>query len=133
MSPDPSSEIVAIGLDIVDTSRMQAALGQAGTTFRGHVFTAREWADCENRADRVVALAERFAVKEACLKALGSGWAEGLNLSDVSLHEQRRNRSYRVILTGAAATRAEQMAVAAIHVSIAREVDAAAAVVLLVS
>ncbi len=65
--------IVGIGIDIVEPERLSRVLD----SIPERVFTARELAACADRVDRLDALAARFAAKEACLKALGTGLFEG--------------------------------------------------------
>jgi len=62
--------ILKTGIDIIEISRIQAALERHGERFLKRVFTEREIAECRGRAD---ALALRFAAKEAATKALGTG------------------------------------------------------------
>src|SRR5258705_12217918 len=65
--------VLGIGLDVVETARVGRALEKFGPRFEDRVYTRAESAACAARADRVAALAGRFAAKEAFLKALGTG------------------------------------------------------------
>jgi holo-[acyl-carrier protein] synthase len=133
MRTDVNSRIIGVGLDIIDIRRLANALERGAGTFRGHVFTEAEWEECAKRRNPVRALAQRFAVKEAFLKALGTGWAERITLVEVSLAEDLVTRNHRVLLTGEAAKRAEQMGVASIHVTISHLGTEAAAIVVITS
>ena len=124
--------IVGLGIDVVEVSRLADALRRHGDRFVERVFTDRERAACEPRADRVLALAARFAAKEACLKALGTGWAEGLGFRDVEVVRQG-NQPPRLVLHGEAARRAEALGVIRSHVSLTHQPGVAAAVVVLES
>ena len=74
--------VVGIGLDIVEVSRIAKALrGSKSITER--VFTAEEIRYCSERQNKYQHFAGRFAAKEAALKALGTGWQEGIRWRDV--------------------------------------------------
>jgi len=124
--------IVGLGIDVVEVARLADALRRHGDRFVDRVFTGVERAACDPRADRVLALAARFAAKEACLKALGTGWAEGLGFRDVEVVREG-NRPPRLVLRGAAARRAEVLGVIRSHVSLTHQPGMAAAVVVLES
>ena len=73
--------ILGVGLDVVAVGRVERSLLHDDVAeFVERVFTAAEHTECEARADRAQALAARFAAKEACFKALGTGWAVGVSL-----------------------------------------------------
>jgi holo-[acyl-carrier protein] synthase len=124
--------IVGLGIDIVEVARLAAALGRHGDRFVDRVFTDREQAECGARGDRILALAARFAAKEACLKALGTGWAEGLGFRDVEVVREG-NQPPRLVLHGEAARRAGALGVMRSHVSLTHQPGTAAAVVILES
>ena len=54
-------------------------------SFRARVFTSSEWETASSRPDRVAALAARFAAKEAVMKALRTGWGQGVRWLDVEV------------------------------------------------
>ncbi len=76
--------ILGIGIDVCDVARVRRALaGASGGRFRDRVFTAAEQAYCEARnRGRFASYAARFAAKEAAMKALGTGWANGIGWRD---------------------------------------------------
>ena len=76
--------ILGIGIDVCDVARVRRALTAAsGERFRDRVFTAAEQAYCEARTrGRFASYAARFAAKEAAMKALGTGWANGIGWRD---------------------------------------------------
>ena len=123
--------VVGLGIDLVETARLGRALART-SGFESRVFTEGESADCAARGDRVQALAARFAAKEACLKALGTGWAGGLGFRQVEVVRETSG-SPTLRLHGAAAARAASLGVTRIHVSLTHQASAAAAVVLLES
>lgn len=76
--------ILGIGIDVCDVARVRRALaGPSGARFRARVFTAAEQVYCEARnRGRFASYAARFAAKEAAMKALGTGWSNGLGWRD---------------------------------------------------
>ncbi len=78
--------ILGIGTDLVDIRRIETALERFGVRFIARVFTEAEQAHAEGRASgRGAAYAKRFAAKEACAKALGTGFAGGVFLRDIQV------------------------------------------------
>lgn len=65
--------IIGIGTDLCDIRRIEAALTRFGERFARRCFTELERAKADRRADRAGTYAKRFAAKEACSKALGTG------------------------------------------------------------
>jgi holo-[acyl-carrier protein] synthase len=122
--------ILGLGLDIIETARLERALSRHGGRFEARVYTPTEVRVCSSRADRVQALAARFAAKEACLKALGTGWSGGLTFRQVEVRTGSGGRP-EIHLTEDAAARARELGVRAIHVSLTHQPGAAAAVVVL--
>jgi len=124
--------IVGIGLDLMEPARLARSLAEHGDRFEQRVFTPGEIADCKDRADRAQALAARFAAKEACLKALGTGWSEGLGFSQIEVVRTENGRP-EIRLDGRASERAREIGVKTIHVSLTHQPTMAAAVVVLES
>jgi holo-[acyl-carrier protein] synthase len=77
--------IVGLGSDIVDVRRIARAIERHGERFLGRIFTATERAKAERRANRVETYAKRFAAKEACAKALGTGFRRGVFWRDMGV------------------------------------------------
>ncbi len=122
--------IVGIGLDVVEVPRFEGVLVRHGERFERRVFAPGEIAACARRADRSRALAARFAAKEACLKALGTGWAEGLAFSQVEVENEPSGRP-GLRLHGRAGERAAALGVVRIHLSLTHDGEVAAAMVVL--
>ena len=122
--------ILGIGFDLLDVSRMARLLGGHGGRFESRVFTGAELSDCEGRVDRAQALAARFAAKEACLKALGTGWSQGLGFQQVEVLRADGGRPVLRLL-GSAKARAEALGVTSAHVSLTHQKGMAGAVVVL--
>ena len=77
--------IIGHGVDIVDVARIAAMVEEHGERFLERCFTSRERAYAEARRRAAEHLAGRFAAKEAVLKALGTGWRDGIAWTDVEV------------------------------------------------
>ncbi len=77
--------IVGIGVDIVDIRRIERTLARFGDRFIRRVFTEAERARAEARRRRAETYAKRFAAKEACAKALGTGFRRGVYFRDIEV------------------------------------------------
>jgi holo-[acyl-carrier protein] synthase len=77
--------ILGVGSDLVDVRRIERTIERHGERFLARVFTASERAKAEGRARRVETYAKRFAAKEACAKALGTGLRAGVFWRDMGL------------------------------------------------
>jgi holo-[acyl-carrier protein] synthase len=122
--------IVGVGIDLVETARLGRLLEHYGARIEERLYTARELAQCGHRRDRVVALAARFAAKEAFLKALGQGLWDGIGLREIEVASEPTGQP-RLELSGAAAARLAAAAVTRVHLSLTHERSVAAAVVIL--
>jgi holo-[acyl-carrier protein] synthase len=101
--------IIGIGLDATDLPRIADILERYGDRFLRRVFTEREIAYCTRRRDPVPSLAGRFAVKEAAMKALGTGHSHGVIWKDIEV--VRAGGPPQLRLHGGAARRADAMQV----------------------
>jgi holo-[acyl-carrier protein] synthase len=77
--------ILGIGSDLIDIRRIEKVLARHGERFVGRVFTGAEQAKAERRRQRVATYAKRFAAKEACAKALGTGMRRGVFWRDMGV------------------------------------------------
>ena len=77
--------IIAIGIDIIEIARIEEVFSRQGERFRKRVFTEGEIDYCERRASRMSSYAARFAAKEAAMKALGTGWSDGVRWRDIEV------------------------------------------------
>jgi holo-[acyl-carrier protein] synthase len=77
--------IIGLGSDIVDVRRIEEVLDRHGERFLDRCFTPVERAKADRRARRVETYAKRFAAKEACAKALGTGLARGVFWRDMGV------------------------------------------------
>ncbi|HSM50847.1 MAG TPA: holo-ACP synthase [Thermoanaerobaculia bacterium] len=123
------SRVLGIGLDVVDLARFARAHARHGKRLEERLAGEGEIRPLTGTA-RTAHLAGLFAAKEAVLKALGTGWAEGLGLRQVVV-EHAPSGAPRVVLTGAARHRAEALGGDRVHLSITHDRDLAAAVAIL--
>ncbi len=77
--------IIGIGSDLIDIRRIEKTLERHGERFRARVFTEIEQAKSEPRKERAASYAKRFAAKEACAKALGTGLSRGVFWRDMGV------------------------------------------------
>jgi len=77
--------ILGIGSDLANIERIQGTLDRFGDRFKNRVFTDIEQAKAENRRDVAGTYAKRWAAKEACSKALGTGLAMGISWKDMAV------------------------------------------------
>ena len=106
--------ILGIGTDLANIDRIQATLNRFGDRFRNRVFTPTEVAKAARRADEAGTLAKRWAAKEACSKALGTGLAMGISWRDMAVTNLRSGQPV-MALTGWAAERLAAMTPAGHH------------------
>jgi holo-[acyl-carrier protein] synthase len=100
--------ILGIGSDLIDITRIEAALDRFGPRFINRVFTPVEQDKSEGRANRAASYARRFAAKEACAKALGTGMNKGVFWRDMGVMN-RPGGQPTLVLTGGAKARLEAM------------------------
>lgn len=99
--------IIGLGSDLTDIRRIEQALERFGERFIERIFTETERARSERRAGRVGSYAKRFAAKEACAKALGTGMRRGVFWKDMGVVNARSGEPTLVLAGGAAARLAE--------------------------
>jgi holo-[acyl-carrier protein] synthase len=96
--------ILGVGTDLIDIRRIERILERFGGRFVERVFTATERARADRRYDRAAAYAKRYAAKEACAKALGTGFRQGVYWRDIGV-DNRPSGQPLLQLTGGAAAR----------------------------
>ncbi|GAB4176593.1 MAG: holo-ACP synthase [Thalassobaculales bacterium] len=96
--------IIGLGSDIIDIRRIERTLARFGDRFTLRVFTPVERAKSDRRAGRAASYARRFAAKEACAKALGTGIARGTYWRDLGVVNLPGGKP-TMALTGNAAAR----------------------------
>ncbi len=100
--------IVGIGSDLIDIRRIERTLERFGERFLDRVFTDLERAKSDRRANRAASYARRFAAKEACSKALGTGFRRGVYWRDLGVVNLASGKP-TMTLTGGAAKRLEEL------------------------
>jgi len=126
--------ILGLGNDTVDIRRIERSIERYGDRFLDRIFTDVERAKSDRRKARAASYAKRFAAKEACAKALGTGMSMGVFFRDMGVeNEPAGNPVLR--LTGGAASRLAALTPAGhraqIHLSITDEYPIAQAIVII--
>ncbi len=122
--------ILGIGVDTVSVERMRALREAHGERFLNRVFTRREVETAGARATLDERLATRFAAKEAFMKALGTGWREGVHFTQIEVRKRPTGQP-EIVLSGTARERAEQLGCTRVHLSLTHSSDHAIAFVIL--
>ena len=126
--------IIGFGSDLTDIRRIEKTLARFGERFIKRVFTAEEIRKAEARANRVETYAKRFAAKEACAKALGTGLRAGVFWRDMGVVNLPGGKP-TMALTGGAAQRLADLTpdghVTSIHLTITDDFPMAQAIVII--
>jgi holo-[acyl-carrier protein] synthase len=126
--------IIGIGSDLCDINRIARTLERHGDRFTHRVFTDGERARCDRRASRAAGYARRFAAKEACAKALGTGLSAGVFWRDMEVVNLPSGQPTLRLSGGAAARLAEMLPaghVGHLHVSLTDDPPMAQAFVII--
>ena len=89
--------IIGIGTDIIDTRRINKTLTKFGSKFKEKCFTLIEIKKSDNRINNVNSYAKRYAAKEACAKALGTGLSQGVNWKDIEIINNRQGKPFIIL------------------------------------
>lgn len=119
-------EIILHGIDLVDCSRIKQMLGRHRQNFLDRVFTKAEQAYAKKGKNRIEKLAGRFAVKEAVLKLLGTGWRGKIKWTDIEVVNDAAGQP-EIKLTGEVARIAKKAGIKQLSVSITHTADFAIA------
>jgi holo-[acyl-carrier protein] synthase len=122
--------IIGLGMDIVSIERIQGLLDQHGERFRERLFTDAERGYCESMPHAALHYAARFAAKEAFVKALGTGFDEGVAWLDVAVGRGPGGKP-SLEISGKALEIMQSLGAVRSHVSLTHEPTYAAAVVIL--
>jgi len=121
--------IVGMGIDVAEVDRIRTVVEAQAERFLRRVYTPAEVAYCEQFKNKYERYAGRFAVKEAAMKALGTGWSRGVRWVDVEVVRQRGGRP-TLELKGEAKNIADRLGVKHIAVSITHTAEQAFAQVI---
>jgi holo-[acyl-carrier protein] synthase len=126
--------IIGMGADLIDIRRVAETIERFGDRYIQRCFTEIEQAKSDGRAERAASYAKRFAAKEACAKALGTGMRKGVFWRDMGVVNQRGGKP-TMALTGGASERLKAITPAGheavIHLTITDEYPLAQAHVLI--
>lgn len=126
--------IIGIGSDLIDIRRVEKTLERHGERFTNRCFTEIERVKSDRRAQRAASYAKRFAAKEACSKALGTGLSKGVFWRDMGVVNLPGGKP-TMQLTGGAAARLAEMTPentdAVIHLTITDDYPLAQAFVII--
>jgi len=116
-SASKRSRVIGLGTDIIECSRISEMIHKHGELFLNRVFTQQEIAYCSSRKTSNQHYAGRWAAKEAALKALGTGWAKGIQWTDIAVSHQLGGKPI-ITIDGVAAEIAKEQGIAEIMLSI---------------
>jgi holo-[acyl-carrier protein] synthase len=126
--------IIGIGNDLTDIRRIETSLQRFGRRFTDRIFTPAEQARADRLAKPAASYAKRFAAKEACSKALGTGFSDGVFWRDLEVVNLPGGQP-SMTLTGGARDRLDALTppgmTARIHLTLTDEYPLAHAVVLI--
>lgn len=126
--------IIGIGNDLIDIRRVEKTLERHGERFTNRIFTEIERAKSDRRRNRAASYAKRFAAKEACAKALGTGFSRGVFWRDMGVVNLPGGKP-TLILTGGAEQRLAELLPAGheadIHLTITDDFPLAQAIVII--
>lgn len=120
--------IVGIGVDAVEIARIERGYANGGERFARRILTAAEFDYCRSRHRPAESMAARFCVKEAVMKCLGTGWADGVGFLQIEVRRDDAG-AVEVVLDGAAAARATRRGIRRWHASLTHTADVATAFV----
>jgi len=93
--------IIGLGSDLIDIRRIERTIEAYGERFLSRIFTAREREKSDRRAARAASYAKRFAAKEACAKALGTGLRRGVFWKDMGVVNLSGGKPTMILTNGA--------------------------------
>jgi holo-[acyl-carrier protein] synthase len=112
-----AGQLISIGTDIIECVRIAQMIEKHGEVFLQRVFTQREIQYCSSRRAATQHYAGRWAAKEAVLKVLGTGWAKGIQWTDVEISNEVSGAP-TIALKGKAADVARDRGIREIMISI---------------
>lgn len=122
--------IRGLGIDLIELARVKRTVERFGERFLKRIYTEGEIAYCHRKANPIPSLAGRFAVKEAAMKALGTGYSRGVWFKRIEV-VRHPGEAPTLLFHGAAAERADALGIVRATISITHEREMAAAVVVL--
>ena len=123
--PHEVTPMKGIGVDIVETARIERIVSRWGDRFARRIFGASELQEFADRLEQAAFISRQFAAKEAIAKALGTGM-RGVHFSDIEVFRHQTGAPF-VKLQASAKARALKLAIKEVHISISDEHDYAVA------
>ena len=119
MPHDMPGNLISIGTDIIECVRIAQMIEKHGEVFLQRVFTQKEILYCSSRKAATQHYAGRWAAKEAVLKVLGTGWAKGIQWTDVEVVNEVSGAPV-IKITGKAAEIAKERGIREVMITILR-------------
>ena len=118
--------ILGTGVDLAEVARIRASIERHGARFVQRIYTPKEIAYVERKANKYERYAARFAAKEAGMKALGTGWSHGVRWQDFEVANLPSGRP-TLALHGVAGEIASRLGVKSVHLSLTHTAEMAQA------
>lgn len=109
--------VLGVGTDIVKLARLEKIHAERGQRFAKRILTSAELLEFQDSKRQANFLAKRFAAKEAIVKALGTGFTQGIGFKDIEVYRQVNGRPC-VRLFGAANHKLETLGASTVHLSL---------------
>ena len=121
--------IFGVGIDNIEVARIKKQI-DGKTKFKEKIFTLKEIEYCESKKNYAESFAARFAAKEAFLKAIGTGWSNGLQFRDIEVLNDEKGKP-KVYLQGEAKQLILDYEISNIQVSLTHIKEIASAIIIL--
>ena len=121
--------VVGLGVDIVQNERIQGIIDKWGEKFLSKIFTKTELDFINRHEQKLQRYASNFAVKEAFVKALGTGFRNGINFHNIQVRRDELGKPF-IELMGETKSFADEKGINKIHTTISHEKDYSVAVVI---
>ena len=121
--------IFGIGIDNIEIARIKKQIDNS-RKFKEKIFTAKEIKYCESKKNYAESFAVRFAAKEAFLKAIGTGWSDGLQFIDIEILNDGKGKP-EIYLQGKTKQIIQENNLENIHISMSHLKEIASAIVII--
>lgn len=111
------NHVLGIGTDIIECLRIAQMIDRHGELFLERVYTPHEMNYCNSRKAATQHFAGRWAAKEAVLKAIGTGWKQGITWRDIEVRNHPGGRP-SIVLTGGALAASQRLGIVEVMISI---------------
>ncbi len=115
--------IYGIGVDIIDIRRIEKVIFKYGDRFKKKCFHLNEIQRSEKKFNSIESYAKRYAAKEACAKALGTGLARGVFWKDIEIRNNKYGKPYLILHNNAKNYLNKFSNEAKLHISLSDEKD----------